>query len=871
MKLRARPRDPDRTVSADPPAAAGEHETLFGEARDGVAVLSPAWRIRYANASLLEILGLIGHPATVERLWDALPEWEGTPEGGRLREAMEERVPVSFRVGGTLGRGRVWEVSAEPLSDGDLRLRLHNATAREVIARAVLSDGGDGDGAPGDAASGLFHILDALPIGIAVADGETGRIVYVNPAAVDLCGRPRDLLAAPSAGEYVARWQLLRPIGGPMPQEEVPLARALRGETVREVESVLARPDGTERTVLSWAVPIRGPDGGVRRALLAFHDITDRLRLEQELMERTADAEHAAADAAMRADEGRALREMGRALVSSPDPEGVWRMAAESAMELLGARGGFVATPREGGAVLRIGPALGSTAPLEGTEVPFPGTAAEVAFREGSQRVSSLEGLPETSPLRDCLRMLGTHSLILVPMRAFGGDVGLLGVVDRSGGFTADDVRLLEAFADSAALAGHNARLLDEARRRAEGNRALLAAAEVLGSTLDPAEVRERVVLLAEEMLDADGAALGILAGESGDEVWVPAASGMLEGVRGLRAPLEGTLTGAALAARRPLAGSPEELEAHASVRSLERLGIRWHGVAPLLAGEEGLGAIGVVRREGRDAFSPEELRVLAMLASQAALAVRNAGLHQEVQQASRAKTDFLSAMSHELRTPLNALEGYASLLAEGIFGPLTGEQRGALDRMRTARAHLTALIDEVLDIAQLEAGTRRVALEPVLLAPLLEGVVETMRVVAERKGLRLRLEAGGPREVRTDAGMLRQVVMNLLGNALKFTAEGEIAVRSDPEEDGFSVRVRDTGSGIAPELLERIFEPFFQADPSTTRGEGGVGLGLALSREFARLLGGELTVESRPGEGSTFTLRLPGSADARARGEDPG
>jgi PAS domain S-box-containing protein len=842
-------------------------ETLFDRARDGVAVLTPGWRIRYANASLLEILGLIGGSPSVERLWDALPGWEHTPEADLLRDSMERRTPAAFRIGRDRGGGRAWDVTTQPLPDGDLRVRLHNVTAdaerEEVEARA--REARDAYTAALERErSALFEILDTLPVGVAVAQAETGEIVYLNPAGVELGGRSREVLSAREVGEYTRRWNVFRPTGEPYPPEELPLARALGGETVAETEVVVRHPDGTERTLLVSGVPLRDAGGHVERGIIAFYDISERLVLERELVERTADAEHAAADASMRAEESRALREMGRALVSSLEPEHVLGLAGQNAMELLGARGSFVSIPAPDGESMRLSPALGLMAEMDGTAYPVAGSAAKLVLDHGTRLYNSMEDVPAGSSLLPAIRRMGVRNLLLVPMRAFGETLGVLGVVDRSGGFGAEDARLLEAFADSAALAVHNARLYAGERRRAEVNRALLRAAEVLTSTLDPDEVMERIVVLAEELIGADGAGLSLLVGEAGEEAWMAVASGLLEETRDVRRPAAGSLTEAALRRGRPSVFPVAKAAGHPSAAGLRRLGVGDYAVAPLLAGEEKLGVLGLVRREGKAPFSTEEMRTLAVLGTQAALAVRNARLYGEAQQASRAKSDFLAMMSHELRTPLNALEGYAGLLADDIYGPLNDGQRAALGRMRAAQRHLVQLIDQVLDVARVEAGMRRARMEPVPMAALVREICEALRGAAEGRGLALTVDAEEVGSVRTDAGMVRQVLANLLGNAVKFTATGGVSVRLRREAaEAVLLEVSDTGPGIAPELRERIFEPFFQVDPSTTRAQGGVGLGLALSREYARLLGGELTVRSRPGEGSTFSLRLPRGAPA--------
>ena len=236
--------------------------------------------------------------------------------------------------------------------------------------------------------------------------------------------------------------------------------------------------------------------------------------------------------------------------------------------------------------------------------------------------------------------------------------------------------------------------------------------------------------------------------------------------------------------------------------------------------------------------------------------------LREAAEEANRAKSTFLAVMSHELRTPLNAISGYVQILELGIHGPVNEAQLDALARIGRNQRHLLGLIDDVLDLARIEAGRVDYADEEVELASTVAAVRPMVEPQLAAKEIGFQVEVPPGLLARADAEKVQQVLLNLLGNAVKFTpAGGSVRVegsRGDGDAGGVLLRVVDTGVGIAPEKQAAVFEPFVQADVSRTRAAQGSGLGLAISRDLARGMGGDLTLRSVPGEGSTFTLRLP-------------
>jgi PAS domain S-box-containing protein len=279
--------------------------------------------------------------------------------------------------------------------------------------------------------------------------------------------------------------------------------------------------------------------------------------------------------------------------------------------------------------------------------------------------------------------------------------------------------------------------------------------------------------------------------------------------------------------------------------------------IVPMNARGRTLGALTLVSTEKGRRYDDDD-KVLAMeLATRAALAIDNAQLYRSALAASEAKSAFLATMSHELRTPLNAIIGYQSLLKEGIDGPLNEAQLAQLTRIRASADHLLGLIDEVLTFSRVEAGKEIVRPEKTSLRSIIDEALTIIAPLAEVKGLALRIE-GDDAPLFTDGNRVRQILLNLLSNAIKFTDRGEIVIRSRADKEKASVSIVDPGIGIAAENLERIFDPFWQVEQRSTRKVGGTGLGLSVSRSLARLVGGEISVESQLGKGSTFTLTLP-------------
>jgi len=313
-----------------------------------------------------------------------------------------------------------------------------------------------------------------------------------------------------------------------------------------------------------------------------------------------------------------------------------------------------------------------------------------------------------------------------------------------------------------------------------------------------------------------------------------------------------------------------DESTYHSPLRDvLLRTGTRALLAIPLLREDHLIGGL-TVNKKTPGEFSPQVIDLLKTFAAQSALAIQNARLFREIEDkgrqlelADRHKSEFLANMSHELRTPLNAIIGYSEMLQEDAADLGAGQFTDDLKRINAAGKHLLELINAVLDLSKIEAGKMELYLESFDVAALVRDIAAVIQPLAGKNANRLELRC--PEDVgtmRADLTKVRQALFNLLNNACKFTDRGTISLAVTREtigdQDWMVFSVSDTGIGMTPEQLARLFEAFSQADAATTRKYGGTGLGLALSRRLCRMMGGDVTVESEAGRGSTFSIRLP-------------
>ena len=479
------------------------------------------------------------------------------------------------------------------------------------------------------------------------------------------------------------------------------------------------------------------------------------------------------------------------------------------------------------------------------------------------------------------VRMTESRTVLGVPMLREGKAIG--GVVlarYKVAPFTEREIELVQTFADQAAIAIENVRLFNETKEALERQTAISEVFEVItGSQFDLRRVLEEVTNSSARLCDADLAWTGWRDRELdlNDAPTRYARNAALQERLDLlaQAPLEpsgripkGSVMNLAFAQKKTihLEDINERPDILKASRGARITGSRTVLAVPMIQGTEALGVIVLTRVTVRP-FNEREVQLLETFADQAAIAIENLRLFNEIQEksrqlevASRHKSEFLANMSHELRTPLNAIIGFSEVLLERMFGDVNEKQEEYLRDVLSSGKHLLTLINDILDLSKIEAGRMDLERGVFSLRMALENGVTMIRERAARHDIAVALELrAGLEEISGDERKVKQVIFNLLSNAVKFTPDGgRVDVTATRDDGSVRVVVRDTGIGIAAADLERIFEEFSQVGRDPERSREGTGLGLTLSKRFVELHGGRITVESEPGKGSAFAFTLP-------------
>ena len=721
-------------------------------------------------------------------------------------------------------------------------------------------------------------VLENAPFSMWICDGE-GTIIFANQAALDLFG-----VTDPS--QIIGRYNIYRDTT----EAEKPLLtyfeRAWAGELVhyhQNLDMVMVKYPTTRRETLHVYSTLFAIPAGVGQRpniVVVQEDITERVRAEDELRQYTKRLE--------------ILRKMDQGILGAQSSEALAQAAVEGIRQLVPCAWASVVEFdfETGEATVLAACANDETKVNTGVHVSLDAFGITEALRQGQvQIVKDTQTLSQPSPAVRLLKAEGIRSYINVPLIVQDELLGVLTLgSEEPGALIKEQIEIAREVADQLAIAIQQARLHEAVQQRVRELEAIHEAGRRLQKLYSPEALAQEIIAVLEQTLNYEYGAVLLVEEETGRLVPF-ALSNQGQGPAFVEADKAyvashdirvgvGITGWVAKTGHSLRVGDVRQDPRYHGMRE----GIRSELCVPLRVGDRVIGVVNVETTRS-NAYTEADERVLETVAAQIAIAVQNARLFKRVQRnaaeleqevakrtaelaiamekaqaADHLKSAFLATMSHELRTPLNSILGFTGILLQGLAGPLNAEQAKQLGMVRNSARHLLDLINDVLDISKIEAGQVKIISKPFDMREAIEKVVQTVAPLAKEKNLALTVDIGPEvGQITSDRRRVEQILINLLNNAIKFTDKGTVHIWCQVKDNWLVTRVVDTGIGIRPEDMDKLFKAFRQIDTGLTRQYEGTGLGLSICKKLVEMLGGEIWAESGGlGKGSTFTFTLP-------------